>query len=334
MRLRWLLLNVGWCAPARAEIVCAAFNDGNATWPSAPAGNPATLATGTCNLNFYVPFGTTYRGCSITGVWQPVQNPCLRTLKPRGGHGRRAGREGEGPGQEGEGAGGPGQEGRGKGKGVVCVCVCVREPGVGAEWKASLRFRWAPKNQQAPNWVFNRLNSCSVPCDHDVRRQRDLGGVQDGNNTERHLPAWILWHPDTHLRGRSRRCGRHVGRCPAAVQRYAIVTARARAPAPRAPASASRHRRRARTCVPSRPDSDRLCRHQRCCDRWHPGVVPCDPGHRGRRRNMRRRAVWLPAARLQPERQHRRGRVGVVPPSQPVQWYAKHRRLGRTRTPG
>lgn len=74
-------LGGGWARTA--AILCVGFDDGNATWTATQAGSPATLATGSCDSYFYVAYGSTYRGCDITGAWQSVQNPCLRTARGR-----------------------------------------------------------------------------------------------------------------------------------------------------------------------------------------------------------------------------------------------------------
>jgi hypothetical protein len=66
-----------WCN-VWVELTCAASTSGNAAWPSAVAGSPPTLVTGTCNTGYYVPAGAPYRGCDITGTLTAIENACLR----------------------------------------------------------------------------------------------------------------------------------------------------------------------------------------------------------------------------------------------------------------
>ena len=63
-----------------AEIFCPdSPSDSGSSWQAAPAGDPATIVSGTCDDGFYVADGAPYRGCDINGNWQTVQNPCQST---------------------------------------------------------------------------------------------------------------------------------------------------------------------------------------------------------------------------------------------------------------
>ena len=71
------------CAIVRsrfAEIYCQDTTaDSGSSWQAAPAGDPATIVSGTCDDGYYVADGAPYRGCDIDGNWQTIQNPCQRT---------------------------------------------------------------------------------------------------------------------------------------------------------------------------------------------------------------------------------------------------------------
>ena len=63
-----------------AEIYCQDTTaDSGSSWQAAPAGDPATIVSGTCDDGYYVADGAPYRGCDIDGNWQTIQNPCQRT---------------------------------------------------------------------------------------------------------------------------------------------------------------------------------------------------------------------------------------------------------------
>ena len=68
------------CPP---EINCTATTVGNALFAQTAAASPAVDVTGTCVSGYYVIDGAPYTSCNITGAWQTVQNPCIRTLAQR-----------------------------------------------------------------------------------------------------------------------------------------------------------------------------------------------------------------------------------------------------------
>ena len=62
------------------EINCTATTVGNALFAQTAAASPAVPVTGTCVSGYYVIDGAPYTSCNLTGAWQEVQNPCIRTL--------------------------------------------------------------------------------------------------------------------------------------------------------------------------------------------------------------------------------------------------------------
>lgn len=65
---------------ATLEINCTATTLSNAAFAQTAALSPAVDVTGTCVSGYYVIDGAPYTSCNITGAWQEVQNPCIRTL--------------------------------------------------------------------------------------------------------------------------------------------------------------------------------------------------------------------------------------------------------------
>ena len=66
-------------ARAHTAITCNAVTENGAHFDQTNAGDPPRLAIGACLPGYYVVAGAPYRGCNITGFFQPIQNPCQRT---------------------------------------------------------------------------------------------------------------------------------------------------------------------------------------------------------------------------------------------------------------
>jgi hypothetical protein len=78
-------INGNWAVTATNPCLqnkCAATNDNNAAWPLTVAGNPPTLAVGTCNSGYFVGAGAPYRGCDIDGNFATVENACQQIICP------------------------------------------------------------------------------------------------------------------------------------------------------------------------------------------------------------------------------------------------------------